>query len=284
MTGGRSADGAALVLRARAIEATGLARAFFTTRQGGTGRGPYRSLNLSYAVGDVRATVGRNRRLAAAALGADPHRLVEAQQIHGAAAAVVGPRDAGRVVPGVDALMTAFPAVWLAVHTADCVPVLMLDPGRPAFVSSLPGSPASAGPPAVAAVHVGWRGVAAGTALAALARLRTAFGTDPARCLVALGPAIGPCCYEVDRPVADAMRGAVWWSRAARPGAPGRWHLDLRAAIRAQFAAAGVPASGVDVTPGCTRCQPDLFFSYRRERATGRMAACIRLCEGAQRE
>ena len=266
----RSTDGGgpAPVLRARTLEATGAARAVFTTRQGGAGGGSYRSLNLSYAVGDARWAVDRNRRLAAAAVGAEPRRLVEAQQIHGAAAAVVGPREAGRTVPGVDALLTASADVWLAVHTADCAAVLIVDPVRPA----------------VAAVHAGWRGVAAGAVPAAVARLEAAFGCDPAGCLAALGPAIGGCCYEVDRPVADAMRGAPWWPRAARPAAPGKWYLDLRAAIRAQLIAAGLPPDQIDVTPGCTRCQPDLYFSYRRERATGRMAACIRLCERAQRE
>jgi purine-nucleoside/S-methyl-5'-thioadenosine phosphorylase / adenosine deaminase len=261
----RGPDG---VLRARTLEATGVVRAAFTTRQGGVSAGPYRSLNLSYAVGDSRPAVARNRRLAAAAVGADPRRLVEAQQVHGAAAAVVGPDEAGRTVPGVDALLTGSPGVWLAVHTADCVPVLIVDPGRPA----------------IAAVHAGWRGVAAGAVPAALAHLEGAFQCDLARCLVAVGPAIGGCCYEVDRPVADAMRAAPWWPQVSQRGAPGKWYLDLRQAIRAQLNASGVPADHIDVTPGCTRCQPDLYFSYRRERATGRMAACIRLCERAQRE
>jgi len=256
------------VLRADALEATGIVRAVFTTRQGGTSGGPYRSLNLSYAVGDARTAVDRNRRLVAAALGAEPRRLVEAQQVHGAAAAVVGRGDAGRTIPAVDTLLTASPEVWLAVHTADCVPVLMLDPGRPA----------------AAVVHAGWRGVAAGAVPAAVARLQAAFGSDPARCLAAVGPAIGGCCYEVDRPVAEAMRGAPWWPPAARPAAPGKWYLDLRAAVRAQLTAAGVRPDHIEMTPGCTRCEPDLFFSYRRARETGRMAACIRLCERAQRE
>lgn len=268
MNRGPGGGGPAGVLRARALEATGVARAVFTTRQGGTSGGPYRSLNLSYAVGDARAAVDRNRRLAAAALGAEPRRLVEAQQVHGVAAAVVGRGDAGRTIPAVDTLLTASPDVWLAVHTADCVPVLMLDPRRPA----------------AAVVHAGWRGVAAGAVPSAVARLRAAFGSDPARCLVAVGPAIGGCCYEVDRPVAEAMREAPWWPRAARPAPPGKWHLDLRAAVHAQLTAAGVRPDRIEVTPGCTRCQPDLFFSYRRERATGRMAACIRLCGRAQRE
>ena len=88
------AGGPALVLRAHALEATGIARAGFTTRQGGASGGPYRSLNLSYAVGDARAAVDRNRRLAAAAVEAEPGRLVEAQQVHGAAVAVVDRGDA----------------------------------------------------------------------------------------------------------------------------------------------------------------------------------------------
>ena len=148
------------------------------------------------------------------------------------------------------------------------MPLLLLDPVRPA----------------VAAVHAGWRGVAAGVVPSAVARLHAVFGADPARCLAAVGPAIGGCCYEVDRPVAEAMRRAPWWPDAARAASPGKWYLDLRAAVRAQLTAAGLRPERIEVTPGCTRCQPDLFFSYRRERATGRMAACIRLCGRAQRE
>ena len=258
----------AAVLRARTLEATGVVRAVFTTRQGGASGGPYRSFNLSYAVGDRPPAVARNRLLAGAAVGADPRRLVEAQQVHGAAAAVVGRNDAGRTIPGVDALLTDSPDIWLAVHAADCVPALIVDPEGPA----------------IAAVHAGWRGVAAGTVPAAVARLNAAFRCDPARCLVALGPAIGGCCYEVDRTVAETMRGAPWWPHASRAGVTGRWYLDLREAIRAQLIGSGVRPDHIDVAPACTRCQPDLYFSYRRERATGRMAGCIRLCDGAQRE
>lgn len=257
-----------VLLRPGALVGSGVAAAAFTTRQGGVSAGPYRSLNLSYAVGDLRSAVARNRRRAAAAIGAAAGRLVEAQQVHGTGVAVVGPSDAGRTLPGVDALATDSPDVWLAVHTADCVPVLILDPVRPA----------------VAAVHAGWRGVAAGAVPAALGRLRAAFGSDPGRCLAALGPAVGGCCYEVDAAVARAMGEAPWWPRVSRPGAPGRWYLDLREAVRAQLRASGVPPERIEIVPGCTRCQPDLYFSYRRERVTGRMAACIRLCGRARRE
>jgi YfiH family protein len=255
------APAGAVVLRPRALEAAGIAGAVFTTRQGGTSAGPWRSLNLSYAVRDARAAVGRNRRLAAAAVGADPRRMVEAQQVHGARVAIAGPRDAGRTLPGVDALLTNSPGVWLAVHTADCVALLIVDPERPA----------------VAAVHAGWRGIASGVVPAALAGLAEAYDTVASRCLVALGPAIGPCCYEVGGLVADALAGASWWPIASEPAGRGKWYLDLHAAIRSQLIATGVDPGRIEMIPGCTRCQPDLYFSYRREHETGRMAACVGL-------
>lgn len=246
----------------------GRARAFFTTRQGGVSRGPYGSLNLAAGLGDAAGAVAENRRRVARVLGLSPAYLVEAQQVHGRRAAVVGPRQAGRVVPGVDGLVTRSAAVWLAVYTADCIPVLLLDP-----LSSAAG-----------VVHAGWRGVAAGVVETTLARMVDAAGAAPQRMRAAIGPAIGGCCYEVDAPVASAMAGAPWWSEAARPGArPGRWYLDLRTAVRRQIEAFGVPPSAIEVIPGCTRCQPDLFFSYRREQTTGRMGACIRLCDPADR-
>lgn len=251
------------LLTARLLEATGRVRAAFTTRQGGRSRGPYESLNLAYTVGDAPEAVAENRRRLARALDAPLERLVEAEQVHGNAVAVVGPHAAGSVVPGVDALVTGSPDVWLAIYSADCVPVLVCDPAAPA----------------VAAIHAGWRGTAAGIVLETLRRMREVFGTRPGRCRAVLGPAIGGCCYEVDTPVARAMDRAAWWPQAARPTGPGTWHLDLREAIRLQLLAAGMASPQSDVVSGCTMCRPDLFFSYRRDRVTGRMAACIRLSE-----
>ena len=252
------------------LEGTGLARAGFTTRRGGVSTGPYRSLNLSPAVGDEAEVVRANRLRLAAWLGMDPARLVEAEQVHGKAVAVVGrpgsgPRRAGPI-RGVDGLATAERGLWLAVYAADCVPVLVLDPDAAA----------------AAAVHAGWRGTATGIVPAALRAMRRAFGTDPRRALVALGPAIGGCCYEVDAPVAGAMAGQPWWPEAARATGPGKWHLDLRAAILAQLREAGVAGERIDVVGGCTACRPDLFFSYRRDGATGRMAGYIALAAEAR--
>lgn len=233
-------------------------------------RGAYHSLNLAHGVGDDHEAVEANRRRLADAIGLPLGAVVEAAQVHGRGVAQVGRAGLGTgppappvsaPIPGVDALVTADPEVWLAIYAADCVPVLVLDPATPA----------------IAAVHAGWRGTAAGVVPAALDRMRTAFGTTAARCRVVLGPAIGGCCYEVDAPVARAMEGAAWWPEAARPTGPGRWHLDLRTAIRRQLVDLGVPVDRVAVVPHCTACRADLFFSYRRDGVTGRMGACIGL-------
>ncbi|HEX4835239.1 MAG TPA: peptidoglycan editing factor PgeF [bacterium] len=256
------------LLPARSLESTGRVRAAFTTRTGGISQGRYTSLNLAHNVGDSPHAVAENRRRLAKSMGARLESLVEAEQVHGSAVAVVGPGAGGTVVPGVDALVTGSEGIWLAIYAADCVPALVLDSASPA----------------IAALHAGWRGTAAGIVEETLRRMRDVFGTDPARCRVALGPAIGGCCYEVDAPVARAMEHMSWWAESARPTGPGRWHLDLRAAIRRQFLALGVPPSAIEVVSDCTKCRPELFFSYRRDHVTGRMAACIHLSARAQRE
>ncbi len=251
------------LLTSRLLEAAGHVRAAFTTRQGGCSRGPYESLNLGQGVGDAPAAVAENRRRLAGALDTSLERLVEAEQVHGSAAAVVGPHAAGSVVPGVDAVVTSSPDVWLAVYSADCVPVLVYDPAVPA----------------VAAIHAGWRGTAAGIVPETLRLMREVFGTRPGRVWAAVGPAIGGCCYEVDAPVARAMERAPWWPEAARPTGADAWHLDLRRALGLQLLAAGMARSQIEVFSGCTKCRADLFFSYRRDHLTGRMAGCIRLSE-----
>jgi len=249
------------LLPARTLEATGCARAAFTTRRGGVSSAAFAALNLSFAVGDARGAVRENRRRLAAAWGVGLASLVEAAQPHGNRIAAVGPGAAGTVVPGVDALVTDAPGIWLAVSVADCVPLLVVDPDRPA----------------VGALHAGWRGVASGIVPALLAEMGRRFRTRPGRLRAAAGPAIGPCCYEVDEPVARAMASASWWPDAAHRTGPGRWRLDLREAVRRELVAGGVAPDAVEVLPGCTMCRPDLFFSYRRDRVTGRLAGCIRL-------
>jgi YfiH family protein len=148
-----------------------------------------------------------------------------------------------------------------AVRTADCVPVLIVErTGR-----------------AVAAVHAGWRGTAAGIARRAVERLAGA-GIPPDRLRVGLGPAVGPCCYEVSQEVVSRVCQAseVAVGRVTRPGPRERPMLDLPGAVAAQLRAAGVSRTAISVAPWCTSCHVDLFFSYRRDGSrTGRMMALV---------
>jgi YfiH family protein len=230
----------------------------FTTRQAG-GSGARASFNFSRGVDDAPEVVARNRASVLEALGLVGAAEVEAAQVHGARVVVVGAADAGRVIEGADGLVTAEPRVVLAVHAADCVPLLFADPHRRV----------------VAAVHAGWRGVAAGVAVEAVTVMAQQFGCRPHDLRVAIGPSIGPCHYEVDEPVLARLRRWPWWEAVAIPNARGRWQLDLREAHRRQLGAVGVPAAQIETLDWCTFEHPDWFYSYRRDGPTGRMAAVI---------
>ncbi|MBI2973366.1 MAG: peptidoglycan editing factor PgeF [Armatimonadetes bacterium] len=235
----------------------------FTTRRGGVSPPPFDSLNLGRGVHDDSANVARNRAAILRAIGIDPSRHVEASQVHGATVAVVTARDAAGVIEGADGMVTSAPGLALAIHAADCVPVLLADPRRRV----------------VAAVHAGWRGSAAGIALEAVGVLADRFESRAEDLLVAIGPAIKACHYEVDEPVFDRYRDWPWRDELFAPNARGRWQLDLQAVNRRQLMDAGVPAAQIEVLEHCTFDRPDLFFSYRRDRETGRMGAIIALSD-----
>lgn len=211
--------------------------------------------NVSLAVGtpDPQA-----RARLAASVGVRPTDLVFMQQIHGDRVAVVDARDRGRGLtdhddgmPAVDALVTFAPGLALAVQVADCVPVLLADPGR-----------------AVAAVHAGRGGVVAGVVGAALATMDP---PDVREVEAVIGPAIGGCCYEVGGAMADAVSTAVPAARAATTwDAPS---LDLPAAVVSQLHAAGVER--VARVGGCTRCSGERWFSHRRAPGVGRQAGVV---------
>ena len=177
------------------------------------------------------------------------------RQVHGCSIATPPWTEA----PAADASLTDEAGVLLAIETADCLPVLMVDPVNRR----------------VAAAHAGWRGTAARVAPAAL-RALIEQGSNPTQVLVALGPAIGPCCYEVGPEVEEAFGpgGASFFV----PGPVGRKRLDVAAANRAQLEEMGVRSDNIDSLDLCTRCREDLFFSYRRDGANaGRMISLIGL-------
>ncbi|HVS01294.1 MAG TPA: polyphenol oxidase family protein [Thermoanaerobaculia bacterium] len=162
-------------------------------------------------------------------------RVAALRQVHSAEVRPAAPGFCGRG----DALVTSRPGLAPSVITADCVPLLL-------------ASPAS-----VAAVHAGWRGIVAGVVSSALARL-----DEPDRAAAWIGPAIGPCCYEVGPEVADQVVAAAG-PEVVRPGPGPRPHLDLRLAVARQLAHRGV--TRVHQVGPCTRCHPELLWSYRRD-------------------
>jgi hypothetical protein len=248
-----------VLLSAELLGAPGVPHAF-TTRAGGISAPPLDTLNLGRGVGDAPEAVLENRRRALGALGRVPDDHVEATQVHGREVAAVDAAHRGQVIAGADGLTSADPAVLLAVHCADCVPILLADPRRRA----------------VAAVHTGWRGLAAGAALAAVTAMREAFGSRPGDLVAAIGPSIGPCCYEIDTRVVERLRDWPWRDAVLAPsGRQEHWMLDLWEANRRQLADAGVPVTSIAVAGLCTSHHPALFFSARRDGRTGRMAAMI---------
>ena len=143
-----------------------------------------------------------------------------------------------------DALITAQPGLLLTIRTADCIPVLIADPVRRA----------------VAAIHAGWRGTAAGIAGKTVKKMMESFSSDPADLIAAIGPGIGKCCFEVGPEVAEQFAG-------------GERHVDLAGANRRDLIAAGV--SRIAVGAPCTCCQVGLFHSFRREKSQERMISAI---------
>ena len=207
-------------------------RVVFTTRNGGVSEGPYESLNLGRRLGDDTARVDENRRRVCAEIGADADRLALNYQVHGAAVNRASPGVRG--TPG-DAIWTDEPALPIAALTADCLPVALVRVG---------------GNPAVAVVHAGRIGILAGVLDAAV---RAVGG----RTVAAIGPAAGPCCYEVGPDVETPYR-----ERFGEHVMRGR-NLDLWSAAEATLVAAGV--EDVHRTDVCTICNPGLFFSHRRD-------------------
>ena len=160
-------------------------------------------------------------------------------------------------LPDADASWTAETGTLLAIETADCLPVLIVDPVHRR----------------VAAAHAGWRGTVAKVARVA-ARTLVATGSDPRSLVAALGPSIGACCYEVGSDVEEAFgpEGARFFSS----GHGERKHVDVAAANRAQLEAEGVLPGHIEAVALCTKCRPDLFYSYRRDQANaGRMISVI---------
>ena len=228
------------------------ARVAFSTRLGGVSKGSFASLNLGLLTDDAREAVIENRKRLASALGLAPDRVAIGRQVHGGELAVHSrPQDPapfaepGAEIPEVDGHVTAEPGLAVLVFVADCLPVAL------------------AGPGGVAMLHCGWRGLAAGI----LESGAKAVGATDA----AIGPGIGPCCYEVGDEVIDAFLDLDGV-------APGRM-LDLAEVARRLLSRVGVER--IESAGLCTSCEEELFFSHRRDAGrSGRQAGLVWLLDG----
>lgn len=199
-------------------------------------------------------------------IAVDASRLLRLRQVHGRDVLTLrrgGPLPPVDPAPEADALVADEPDAALVIRGADCVPVLVADRRTGA----------------VGAAHAGWKGTALGTAVAAVEAMQAAFGSRPADLVVALGPSIGPCCYQVGENLLTAFAATGHAQASAE-----RWfarradiRLDLWTANADQLEAAGVPAAQIHVSGLCTACHLEQCFSYRREgEGTGRLAGVIR--------
>jgi polyphenol oxidase len=224
------------------------ATAAFSARTGGVSEGAYESLNLGRLTGDRPEAVRENRHRLAAGLGVDPELVLIGRQVHAAHVSrhtgPTEPRAYAHPAPGLpetDGHATAEPGLAPLVFVADCLPVAL------------------AGEEGVAMIHCGWRGLAAGIVERGVAEVEAT--------AAAVGPGIGPCCYEVGPEVLAEFE-------SLGPGIATGRRLDLPAVARRLLERAGV--TSVEVSDLCTSCNPDLFFSHRRDGGrTGRQAGLV---------
>jgi hypothetical protein len=223
-----------------------------TTRRGGLSKGPFEGLNVSFRVGDDPASVRENRALIARGLGLEPDACTRPEQIHGD---LVLKADSAGDYAGADGLVSASRLVWLSVHVADCVPVFVFTPD----LSS------------VGLAHAGRKGTAAGITSNLINVFKSAFQCEVSQLIVALGPSVGPCCYELDPDTASMLRpDCVAESQ-------GKFFFDLWEANRLQALDTGVRRDNIVMPPACTSCRADLFYSHRAHGGrTGRQMAITR--------
>lgn len=250
------------LLTSKALTKAGFSHGF-TTRLGGVSQPPFETLD--FAVLRERAALVENQARLASALGVAPEALHQAMQVHGTTLLVAGGDPAATLALEADAL-AAEPGSGhaVAVRIADCVPVLLADPphGR------------------VVAAHAGWRGVEAGVVRVSVQHLLREPSSDPRGFIAAIGPCIGPCCFEVGQDVADRIATSSSSQVIARE-AGDKAFVDLRLAVRTQLRDLGLNDEAIEDVPGtgragCTRCDRERFYSYRRDGdSSGRLIGAI---------
>ena len=251
------------------INAAGGAAHGFSTRLGGVSQGMWASLNLGVSRGDDPDHVRENYRRFFAAIGADGKQLAMTNQVHGGTVRTVTTADLhadpyDKVGYEADGLMTDLPGVALVVYSADCIPILFYDPVRRV----------------IAAVHAGWRGTAAGIATTAVERMSDVYGCRREDILAAIGPGIGPDCFETHEDVPNAMTAALSTAvlHHIKIKENGKFAVDLKGVNAMRLEQAGLDPDHIAVCHECTSCLGDKYWSHRRlGTSRGSMAAVIQL-------
>ncbi|MBN1662649.1 MAG: peptidoglycan editing factor PgeF [Deltaproteobacteria bacterium] len=246
-------NGSVESLQCLALETYDFIRHAFCTRRTGVSKVPFLSLNAGDHLGDREEDVLKNRAMIADAFHLDSRNLIIVDQVHGDGILVLGdPADStGKYASAAcDAIVTDRPGLALAVKTADCVPIFLVDPVRRI----------------VGAVHAGWRGTTLKIAAKTVDVFIKRFAGRPGDILAVIGPAIGPCCYEVDEQVHEAMMYDKNRDRLFRPlPDAGKWMFDLPLANKLHILNRGVPEENIFLADCCTACRKDMFFSHRAE-------------------
>ncbi len=232
------------------LEETGIVKHGFSTRLGGVSTGYWSTMNISRTRGDDPAAVAENTRRIAAAIGVDPADLTFTNQTHTTHVALVKAEDRGKTFPETDGLLTDVPGICLVTFYADCVPLYFVDPKHKVIALS----------------HSGWKGTVGKMGKVTVDLMTKTFGCDPADIVAAIGPSICQDCYEVSEDVIERFREAfdeALWPQIFRPGAPGKYQLNLWEANRQVLLEAGLLPDHIAVTNLCTHCNPDLLFSHR---------------------
>lgn len=238
-----------------------------STRLGGVSRGPYRSLNLSYWVGDKVERVLENRRRFCQALRVSLGSLTLGQQVHGCKIKLIRSGDGGKcsyddsnVIQGVDALVTNEPSISLLALSADCPLILCYDPIKKV----------------IGTIHASWRGGFAGIIHKTVQQMRKEFGSNPAKIRAMISPAIGPCCYQVQKDFMAVLRSRLPRAQNFIRQQRNRTYFDLWAFSRDQLEQSGLRSEHIECANVCTRCNSALFYSWRRDGGqAGRFGALI---------
>lgn len=224
------------------------------TRKGGVSPAPWNSLNVGFGLGDEHQNVITNRNTIKQTLGAAI--LVSAKQVHGAKVCTVTKRPTADLeIDGCDALITNVAGIGLMIQHADCQAILLHDPVRRT----------------VGIIHAGWRGSVAGIIKTTVEKMIHAFATNPADLKAAISPSLGPCCAEFIHYRSELP--SSFHAYQVRPR-----YFDFWAISHDQLRQTGVPDANIVSANLCTVCNPD-YFSYRRDKNTGRCASVIGLCE-----